>query len=177
MCGFPVFPASLLLRPGAWISQCHNNGRKTCPVHMCAGQRSVSKHRKLAGCYLIEIQMVVVWYCASALLLSWLTMYFWLICYCLAKATHSTLVKLRTKKNCFYYWNRFLPAESHGVTSVHGLLILNAFWVSSVCAGTSFILMWIATRSGKVFGAAAWSAALGCKSSQIPSSQGIMWMF
>lgn len=35
MCGFPVFPASLLLRPGAWFSQCRSNGGKTSPVHMC----------------------------------------------------------------------------------------------------------------------------------------------
>lgn len=117
---------------------CHSNSRKTSPVYVCFGQRSVSKHRKQAGCYLIEIQTVVVWYCASTLILSWLTVYFWLICYCLAEATHSTLVKLMTKKNCFYYLNNFLLAQSHGVIPVHRLLILNAFW-SALCVQEPFL--------------------------------------
>lgn len=98
---------------------------------------------------------------------------FWLICYCLAKATHLTLVKLTTKKSCFYLLTSF-PACSvswnDSCTWASGTECI----LDQLCVCRELLLlMWVDTRSGKVFGAAAWSAAVGCKGSQIPSSSGI----
>lgn len=135
----------------AWVSQCHRDGRKTSPVHVCAGQRSVSKHRKVAGCYLTEGQAVVVL----------------LICFVSHLAGNVFLVGLLLPSQSYPFYlsqtnnKLFLLLKSLPACSVSSSdsctwdsdaeSILGQLCVCRMCAGTSFILMWIDTRSGNVF--------------------------